>query len=171
MTQRRKQRGVTLIELLVALAIVGLAAAVAVMSAPPPHGPARAEADRFAARLAAATDEVIVSGRTISLRATASGYSFDAYIGGKWLPVTGDAALRAHQLSKGVVMSLDIADPALANENSDERGGDKARRVVFDPIGLGVSFTAEFADRRERWRVSFDDNGGIKVSDHASRVS
>lgn len=171
MRRRTSEDGVTLIELLVALAIVGLAASVAVMSAPPPHGPARAEADRFAARLAAATDEAIVSGRTLSLEASAHGYVFAAYVGGVWRPVSDNAALKAHSLSKGVAMSLNIADPALANEKPAADPENASRRVVFDPIGLGVAFMAEFADRRERWDVSFDDNGDIKVKKHASPVS
>ncbi|MEX0645770.1 MAG: type II secretion system protein, partial [Parvularculaceae bacterium] len=60
MSARKKQRGVTLLELLVVMAILALVASIAVLSAPPARGAARDEAERFAARFIAACEESIV---------------------------------------------------------------------------------------------------------------
>ena len=54
-------RGFTLVELMVVLALVGLAAAAVVLTMPPPDGGTRSEATRFAARVAALRDRAAVT--------------------------------------------------------------------------------------------------------------
>jgi type II secretion system protein H len=67
---RRRRPGVTLLELLVALALLGLVAAIAVVSLPraaAPKDPATDRARRIAARLATARHEAIRSGRAVTI--------------------------------------------------------------------------------------------------------
>lgn len=167
MTRAEKQRGVTLIELLVALAILALVASVAVMSAPPPHGAAREEADRFAARLRAAFDAAIFSDRSLRLEISKNGYGFSAFEDGAWTSVKDVDALKPHTLRR-VSLRVEIADPTLKNEEAAKTmtaaKNDDVRRVVFDPVGLAQGFTVEFSDRTEHWRVSYGSDGAIKVS-------
>jgi general secretion pathway protein H len=66
--------GFTLVELMVVIVIIGLAAAAVVLSLPEPGGSVRAEAERFAARAKAARDDAILDARAASVAIGPGGY-------------------------------------------------------------------------------------------------
>src|SRR5436309_12412570 len=66
--------GFTLVELLVVLVIVGLAAAAVILTMPEPGGSLSAEAERFAARTKAARDDAILDARAATVAIGAEGY-------------------------------------------------------------------------------------------------
>ena len=68
MRAEKKESGFTLVELLVVLVIIGLAAAAVVLAIPDPEGSLQTEAERFAARAKAARDLAIVESRPALLR-------------------------------------------------------------------------------------------------------
>jgi len=68
------KNGFTLVELMVVIVIVGLAAAAVVLSLPERGGSLRAEAERFAARAKAARDDAILDSRTASVAVGPGGY-------------------------------------------------------------------------------------------------
>jgi len=70
----RTEEGFTLIELMVVLVIVGLAAAAVVLAMPEPGGSIGAEADRFAARAKAARDTAILESRAVAVQIGRGGY-------------------------------------------------------------------------------------------------
>ena len=71
---RRAQAGFTLVELVVAIVIIGIAAAAIVLTLPGNGDAARRSAVRLAAHASAARDAAILSGRPLLLTTTADGW-------------------------------------------------------------------------------------------------
>jgi len=82
--KRRGEKGFTLVELMVVLVIVGLAAAAVVLAMPAPGGSLETEAERFAARAKAARDQAIVEARPAGLAIGPGGYEVSRRVGGQW---------------------------------------------------------------------------------------
>jgi len=68
------RNGFTLVELMVVIVIIGLAAAAVVLSLPERGGGLRAEAERFAARARAARDDAILDSRAAGVAVGPGGY-------------------------------------------------------------------------------------------------
>lgn len=87
-TARRPQAGVTLVEILVVLALIGVVAgAVSLGLSPASRGPSpREEADLLAARMRRASDEVLLTGQAVALVWSERDYRFLALVEGGWAP-------------------------------------------------------------------------------------
>lgn len=98
--RRSAELGFTLIELLVVLAILGAMSAVVVLAIPDPRGRLVEEAERFAARAAAARDAAIISARPIRLTADIGGYRFEQRQRGVWRDIV-EKPLKSARWSEG----------------------------------------------------------------------
>lgn len=117
---RTSEGGFTLVEMMVVITIIGLAAAAIVLTLPAANGGARAEATRFAARVASLRDRAVIEGRGYGVWMTASGYGFERRQGDRWAPVEDGRLSRA-----------DWRSGTAATVNGQPQG-----RVSFDRVGL-----------------------------------
>ena len=126
-------RGLTLIEMLVVLAIIGVVSRAAMLSLSPTRGAGvEVEARRLAGAIQSAADATLVSDHPVALRADASGYQIDGQGERHLLPegiVLADAPLTAAStpLSETAAIDLTIAR------------GDDVWAVSFDGLRTTVS--------------------------------
>lgn len=143
---RRNRCGFTLVELLMVVAIIGLAAGAVVLSVPNPQPAVAAEAERFAARLVRAREEAILGARPVAVEATARGYEFSRFDGVEWTPLT-DGPFGPETWAEGSTV-LPFGAPV---------------RVVFDPSGVADPATLTLArDGRSR-TIAVDGAGEVRV--------
>lgn len=120
--------GFSLVEMLVVLMVMGLLAAVAVMTMPGDEAKLRREAERLAARASAARDKAIIGAAPVSMVVGSAGYYFERRVDGGWQPFPGG--------------QFDLTGWSEGTTSDAARG-----RVVFDSLGLASS---EAAVRLER---------------------
>ena len=139
---RRDANGFTLVELMVVLAIMALAATAVVLTIPGDERSVRSEADRLAARLAGARDIAVIEGGSVAVNFAPSGYGFERRIAGAWQPLPA---------------------PSFPQRNwpGDVRfsagDGQGAARILFDRVGTSPTPQAVVlsgGDAREIVRVS-----------------
>lgn len=142
------ERGFTLIELMVVLTIIGFISAAVVLAIPDPRGRVIEDADRFAARIAAARDEAVVTSRPMGVWVSASGYGFQRRDGDQWVELEDKPFLTANW--KGGTRAL--------------VGKDGRQQIGFDGTGLPTDpMTVTLAREGERVSISVDMAGKVKV--------
>lgn len=115
-----REHGFSLVELMVALVILGLAATAVILTLPTSASGLNDEASRFAARAAALRDHAVVEARPMRLWVSASGYGFERRDANGWTSVR-DRALQADDWPNGVA----------AQWNGNVQG-----RLTYDRLGL-----------------------------------
>lgn len=139
--RRRREAGFTLVELMVVLAIFGLASA-AVVLAMPAGNTLRTDAERLAARARAAQEKAILDNRSVALRVDGAGYVFEQRQAGGW------AAL---------------APPFDGLRWEEATTAEGAGRIVFDPTGAGEPAEIVLGRGGARLTVSVAGDGGAYV--------
>ncbi len=146
---RSAEHGFTLVELMIVIAIIGIASAAVAFALPDPRGRVRDEATRFAGRVRAAHDEAIASARPVSLWVSPGGYGFDQRVARAWTPM-GEGPLRVEHWSTGT------------SANVRETGG--RERVVFDETGVADRpLDVELARETSRVHVRVGGDGSVRV--------
>ena len=158
---KRASAGFTLVEVLVVMIIIALAAGVAVLNAPPPPGKARAAADKFAAKLTIAADTAIMSNAMIGVEVDEAAATFYRYFRGEWEPVDSAA------FAGGVNVDFEFETATKHNEKKRERSEDAkgpAPTIFFSPTGEATPFKAAFRTRAQEFFVNVSTAGDIEVS-------
>lgn len=143
-------RGFSLVELMVVLVILGLAATAVVLTLPASASGVTDEAARFAARAAALRDRAVVEAQPMRLWVSASGYGFERRQDGQWTPLT-DRTLRADDWPGG----LDV------RWNGGAQG-----RLAFDRLGLpdgGGTLTLTAGGVQHRVHIDAAGNVGLEA--------
>lgn len=117
----RHPRGFTLVELMVVLAVLALAATVVILTIPGSNARVAGEADRLAVRIAALRDLAIVEGRPMALVISPSGYAFERRENTGWIDLPGRGFDR-HDWPRDVRLLEPVGGAPL--------------RIAFDPVGL-----------------------------------
>ena len=138
--RKPRRSGMTLVEILVVLAIVGVMAGVVTLGVGLGDRGlgVESEANRLADRLRLASDEVLTTRRPLQLAFDAEGYGFVR--GEAQADKVIDALAERHRLPDGVRMvGLGVASP-----------------VTIDPDGAQPIAAFGLAKGDRRWRVDFD---------------
>jgi general secretion pathway protein H len=142
---RSARAGLTLVELMIVLVILGLAGAAVVMTLPDSTPSLDREAEVFAARLVRAREEAILTNRTVEVSADAEGYAFRIRRPGERQP---------------------LEEPPFEPVQWAERARVQAEALfVFDPTGGADPADLALSRDDERALVSVDSAG--EVSFHA----
>ena len=143
-----KVNGFTLVELLVGLAVMALLASAVALTVGGGEGKSRAEAARFASRVAATRNQAILTGTPTRVWVAPSGYGFERFRSGRW-EAWQEGPLRDRDWPDGVV-------PVLS--------GTEARRLQFDPLGFPANAMAvTFSGGDKPIRVAVSATGEVAV--------
>lgn len=107
---------------MVVVFIIGLMSAAVVMTMPGAERRAVQDAERFAARVAAARDTAVLTARPVRVWVAASGYGFDTRVKGAWAAMP-DSALENGNWQEGLSLTT----------NAGEGG---AAQIIFDASGM-----------------------------------
>lgn len=171
--RRAGERGLTLVELLVVMVILGLASSLVLLNAPPSRAAVERDALRFASSVKIALDEMLMTGASYRLVVDATGYGFERFAGGEWVTDGIDRAFQRAEFDNGVLATVEIEDPALANaralgdaapEAADE---DEPKIIRLDPIGQPATFTLRLQSPQGAYIVSLGGDGGLTVKPDA----
>lgn len=139
--RRAEEAGFTLVELTVAMLIIGMASAALMLSLPAPGGDVRRQADRLAAHAAAARDLAIGCGCPVRLATDVTGWQVLRQAQAGWLP---DPTMKPAALPAGMTLpvasvdfdSTGLATPARLLISADGGQGEAgAAAVTIDAAG------------------------------------
>jgi len=145
--ERSAEHGFTLVELMVVMAIIGLATGVVVLTMPDARGDLRAEAERFAARVRSAQDAAVIDAHDMALSVRADGYGFSRYQRGRWIPLR-DKPFAPQSWSAWAQAIVGTAGSA---------------RVVFDTTGGSAPLDVTLVRDSQRVRIHLEGDGTIDV--------
>lgn len=140
------KEGFTLVELLMVVAIIGLAAGAVVLSVPDPRPSVAQDAERFAARLDRAREEAILSNRPVVVEATPAGYGFSVFDGARWSTLS-DGPFGPETWTVGTTVAS-AAGPV---------------RVVFDPTGVADPAALTLTRDGHSRTVTVDGAGAVRL--------
>lgn len=132
-SRRTANRGLTLMEILVVLVIVGIIAGLAVLSAASLGGdtPQEKTARRIASLLQLASQNAVMESQQYGLAIKPHSYRFYIYKNNQWKPITDKPIFRKRKVGGDTVLKLSL----------------KGRRVALpQPVSTLASFQGAFAD-------------------------
>ncbi len=141
--RREGERGLTLVEMLVVLAIIGISTAAAVLAMSTGHdGNGQAEAQRLLARVQLAADEAMIGDHSLALSVTPTSYAVleRSEAGLAWQPTTLGGLDDVHKLPPGMRLS---APP-------------DGLLLPLDANAAGQPFALTLDRDAQHWTVSFD---------------
>lgn len=141
----RACRGFTLVELMVVLVIVGLMGVAVVLTAPDDGRTLAREADTLAARLVHASEEAILTMRTVQVTVDARGYAFAYRDMSQWRPLA-QAPFEPVAWAEGTTAVLDDRR-AQATFRFEPTGGSAVQEVLLVRAGRQVEVAMDAAGK------------------------
>ncbi|WDI31247.1 type II secretion system minor pseudopilin GspH [Hyphococcus flavus] len=164
--RRNRSRGLTLVELLVVLAIIAMAASVVVLNAPPPARAVDDASEKLAARIDFAAAYSVTAGVTLGLEYSESGYRFLTYRRGEWSELT-DPEFAAQSFPADIAVAFAEEAPAKKNERDEQREEDEDKpnpAIRFTPTGETTPLEVRFQSARGSAIVVLDNVGKVRIS-------
>lgn len=155
------QAGVSLIEVMAALAIIALMGAVAVVMLDARRTALDLSAERLTRALAEARQEALLSGQVIGFSAAPDfrGWAFHEYRGGRWRVTTDHPALESVRLPEGLTLEARAGAIAPRTDAPDP----DVPQVWFDPAGFDAPFTYVLADQDQARIIARLDDGRVRL--------
>jgi len=155
------EAGVSLIEVLAALAIVALMGAIAVVMLDARRTALDISAERLTRALAEARQEALLSGEMIGFSAAPDfrGWAFHEYRAGRWRVIADHPALETVRLPDG--LTLESRAGAIAARSEDAPAD--IPQVWFDPTGFDAPFTYVLADDDDHRIIARLDDGRVRL--------
>ena len=162
--------GFSLLELLVALAVIGLFVSVVALTVNFGRDETRAEVDALAMKLTRAESEAVAVGRFTGLRLQSggTGYVFLEYVDGQWRELRRNPSLRGADFGVELILELEGAPPRRAGLSGLRDEDEEAQRppdIWFDPTGLTEAFVLTAQGGERRFRIAWLESGGPRVSE------
>ena len=139
----RDQAGFSLIEMLVALAVMALVTGLVIITGPVSGSSLGAETDRFIKTLAGARDLALIESRTVTVEVSEAGYTTKLHAR---MTATAPAGLSDSWNTGTTVATADGRLPAL---------------LTFDPVGLTEPATLTLYRDGATARIAIDPSGQI----------
>jgi len=148
--RRRRDAGFTLVEVMVALFVMGLAAGAILLNLPPPGPRLSDEAERLAARLRNAQQEAVLTNRDVEVVITPQGCGFRVRRQGRWTPLdTG--AFESRPWAEGLSVRV--------------QGGEGVEAVRFDSTGGAEPAAIRLSAGGRSVGVAVDPQGHVRIHD------
>lgn len=144
-----RQAGFTLVELMVVLFLIGLAASTVVLTVSSAARSSGTQAEQFAARIAALRDRAVVEGKPLAFWLRASGYGFERRNGTRWQAWDTKPFQTVNWQAS---MAANVA-------------GGRAMRIAFDANGLpSAPMDIVLTGDNRTYRVTMDAAGNVNVA-------
>jgi general secretion pathway protein H len=141
----RAERGFTLLEILVVVAIIGIMATLAVLSIGSRSLDDRmaTEARRLHELLLLAADEAVLQGTELGFLQTPQGYQFLTLRDDKWVPLEDAGPLRARALAPPLYLELQVDGRRARPQRVDQPGVELKPQVLLLSSGDATEFTLD----------------------------
>lgn len=149
-TNRASERGMTIVEVLMVVFIIGLTAGIVTLTIPQRPTEEQAGAQAFARVLREAQDQAILSGQPMGLKLSESGYALLQWRRERWVP-QGRAVALPRQLEI-VEQEERLVDQQIPSNWPD---------LVFDPTGIVEMAEFQLRGRGVRIDVSINETGEV----------
>ena len=145
----QSQRGMTLVEVMMVVFIVGLSAGLVVLTLPQRDPASLTEARAFAQTLQTTQDAAILSGQPTAIQITETGYTLLSWRGDAWQLRRGGKTLK-----QGVNLTIRSDLP----EQPDDWP-----QLIFDPTGVNAATEFRFSGGGERFDLIVSEGGEVQI--------
>lgn len=145
---RPLERGMTLVEVMVVVFIIGLTSSLVILTMPQRTDPAELVADNFARDVRQLADRAILTGRMQGIDLNDEGYLFVQWDGVEWARLQDRGIDRAEQVQMRVI-------------GSPEDATVKQPNLVFDPTGVNDPVQVEISVGANQFLLLVDANGEV----------